>query len=125
MVLSHFKSNMPTRMVPAYFTAVGERPGTTDRSNMNTSRMGETPGPGTYVLPSDFGHIETGNETAREAREKKRGSTATALMSPRRAIPMARLQMSHMEVKKKINKNSDLGGKSSTTAAQTIAYPRS
>lgn len=68
MLLSHFRTNMPSRMVQPYFTQAGERPGTTDRSNMNTSRIGETPGPGTYILPSDFGHLDYGCDIKRERR---------------------------------------------------------
>jgi len=55
-VLSNFKTNAGSRMVMPYKTINGDRPDVTDRSVK--CRL-DTPGPGQYILPSDFGHLES------------------------------------------------------------------
>ena len=84
-VLSNFKTNGVSRMVMPYKTINGDKVDQTDRSVK--CRL-DTPGPGQYVLPSDFGHLESFR-----GESPRRGNTQG---SPRPKI-IGRLQLSQMQ----------------------------
>jgi len=55
-VLSNFKTNGGSRMVMPYKTINGDMNDNIERSVK--CRL-DTPGPGQYILPSDFGHLDS------------------------------------------------------------------
>jgi len=56
-VLSNFKTNGVSRMVMPYNTINGNR--AADFSDRSIKSRLDTPGPGQYQLPSDFGHLDS------------------------------------------------------------------
>ena len=57
-VLSNFKTNGVSRMVMPYNT-ISAGKGGPDMTARSIKSQLDTPGPGQYVLPSDFGHLDS------------------------------------------------------------------